>query len=234
MKFENLKSSMRKTVFKNHHFDERMKAGVWTRIYSDQAESKRGKPLFAPILSFAFVALFLVVTAQFVFPALTGEKNGSSTDSTLDTSHLKVVEQEERLPGIHEEYAAPSLEVALQAIPFKLILPQDLTFDHNPFQVESIQDLEGDGKTVRITFQASAKNTDGLQAFTVQAANQHMELHEGEEVAIAEDVVGSFGGTQLVFESKGVFYLLDYLSDQPLSTKEAKEILVKSAKQMLK
>ncbi|TYO68600.1 hypothetical protein [Rossellomorea marisflavi] len=233
MEMKKLKTSMNYSVFKGFHFNEKMKGVVRHRNYNEKSKMKK-KPLLAPILSFAFVALFLVVTAQFVFPALTGEKNGSSTDSTLDTSHLKVVEQEERLPGIHEEYAAPSLEVALQAIPFKLILPQDLTFDHNPFQVESIQDLEGDGKTVRITLQASAKNTDGLQAFTVQAANQHMELHEGEEVAIAEDVVGSFGGTQLVFESKGVFYLLDYLSDQPLSTEEAKEILVKSAKQMLK
>ncbi|MEI5908302.1 hypothetical protein WAK64_14690 [Bacillus spongiae] len=232
MNLENLKLSMKRTVFKNFHFNEQMKNGVKDKVRSSEPFLKK-KPFLGPLLSAAFVAIFFIGTTNFVISNLTGSNNGSPTNTVLDTSLLKIIEQEEQLTGMPDEYNAPSVEIALQAIPFKVKLPQELPFENNPFTVDYIQDLNGDGEVIKIAFQATSKNPKEFQILSLQVTNRKSELHNGEEIIINDNIAGSFGDSQLIFEHSGVYYLLDYITDKPVSPEQMKEILIETARQMI-
>lgn len=232
MNLDNLKSSMKHTVFKNFRFNEKMKKRVKDRIHNNDHFMKK-KPFLGPLLSVAFVAIFIIGATNFIIPNLTGSNNGSTTNTVLDTSQLKKVEQEEKLTGIPDEYNAPSVEIALQAIPFKVKLPQELPFDNNPFTVEYIQDLNSDGEVIKIAFQATSKNTKEFQILSLLATNRKSELHNGEEIKINNNIVGSFSNSQLIFEQSGVYYIINYTLDKPISQEEMKEILIKIARQII-
>jgi hypothetical protein len=233
MNLENLKSSMKHTVFRNFHFNEKMKNGVKDKVHHNSDPFMKKKSFLGPLLSVAFVAIFIVGATSFVIPNLTGSNNGATTNTVLDTSQLKKIEQEGKLTGVPDEYNAPSVEIALQAIPFKVKLPQYLPFDNNPFTVDYIQDLNGDGEVIKIAFQATSTNQKEFQILSLQATNQKSELHNGEKIKINNNIAGSFNNSQLIFEQSGVYYILDYISDKPISPEEMKEVLIKTARQMI-
>jgi hypothetical protein len=233
MNLENLKSSMKHTIFSNFYFNEKMKNKVKDKINHNSAPLMKKKSVLGPLLSVAFVTIFLIGTANLLITTLNESNNGATTNEILDTEQLTKVEQEEKLAGIPDEYNAPSVEVALQAIPFKVKLPQDLPIDSSPFTVDYIQDLSGDGKVIKIAFKSTSKNPEEFKILSLQATNQKSELQNSEKIKINSNIEGSFNNTQLIFEKSGVYYILDYISDEQLSPKELKELLIKIAQQMI-
>ncbi len=185
------------------------------------SEGPRHKKYFLPpILSIAFVVIFIFCVSNYLVKDFTHSHN-SSTNQVLDTSNLKKVEMSGDNPALPVEYIAPSTEVAIKSLPFNIKLPKDLPFEHQPFVVTSIQDIKRDGKKVRIILEAKSKNKNDFQLFSILATNQQTEISNGE---------AKNNGSLMKID--GVYYKFDLISEKHLSATEKKKTFEKIAEQM--
>jgi hypothetical protein len=175
--------------------------------------------------------LFILIGCQ-------NEDISNTPDQTLDTSKLtkEDSESESGYDFSFDIYKAPSLEVALDAIPFDVKLPEDLPFEAEPFKVMNIYDFEKDGKKVEIDFLTVSKNIgeSSTNSFLfINASNYDMTgavTDNIEEVEIGSDVEGEYNDSSLTFSAEGVFYKIMLDTTENVNIKEE---LVQIAKQMI-
>ncbi|MBB6452664.1 hypothetical protein HNQ94_001110 [Salirhabdus euzebyi] len=180
------------------------------------------------LIIFSFLVLFLLVACEY------------KTARTLDTS--KLTEKESETTGEFELpfdiYTAPSLEVALDAVPFEVNLPEELPFDAQPLKVLYIYDFEKDGKKIEVGFSTLSNNTHTTNfsknhALLISARNYETHHLAGEtpgtEVTIKDDIKGKYYESQLSFSVEGIYYSLQMLSN----AEDLKDELLSVAKQMI-
>ncbi|WP_113927186.1 hypothetical protein [Bacillus sp. P14.5] len=169
----------------------------------------------------------------------------------LDTSLLKEEESQGGLENMTEEertkflsnqpksYKADSVDDALNALPFKLVLPEDLPFE-GEFAVDRIYDWHfesnSDGKDISVDFRA----TNGREVIMIGAVDfeqqiigegnkspEQVELKKGET---GELNLGDDGGT-IKFESREGIHINIYISNA--EKYDTREVLIDLANQMI-
>ncbi|MBB6452507.1 hypothetical protein HNQ94_000952 [Salirhabdus euzebyi] len=169
-------------------------------------------------------------------------------NDTLDTS--KLVVEEQKLTGDAPEgfefpyisYIAPSLEAALEAIPFEVTLPNKLPFDAKPFKPMILRDWSKDGKQIEIELwtvsdseEEIGNNTGTGKGFIINARNFEMNgpVQQGKEaVTITKNIKGMYDNSSvpsLSFEVDGIYYLISFSMGK---MENSKKELLKIAKQM--
>ncbi|MGM0847102.1 MAG: hypothetical protein ACQEUT_19270 [Bacillota bacterium] len=171
----------------------------------------------------------------------------------LDTSLLKESESESNGPdGLSDEqreeiesrqpklYYADSVEDTLNALPFRLTLPENLPFEAE-FIVDGIYDWHfesnSDGKDISVDFRA----TNGVEVIFVEAVdfdkesigqgNQSLEQVELKKGGTGELELGDDGGT-IKFENKEGIDFNIYISNS--EKYDTREVLIDLANQMIK
>ncbi|PEL13718.1 hypothetical protein [Bacillus sp. AFS017336] len=161
-----------------------------------------------------------------------------TNNGTLNTSNLKKVEQKgnmtkEQLKTIPERYEASSLEEGLDALPFKIKIPNDIPFNAMPFRISTIDDIEHDGKKLRVDFSTFSKEKDEMIILTITVHNFEVEYSgTSEEVKLAGGVIGHYYGNSLTFEKNGIYYEIGY-NNKNISPEQHKKDIIKIANQML-
>ena len=89
----------------------------------------------------------------------------------LDTSNLTV--QQESEDQFFTFYEAPSLEKAIQAMPFDISLPSQLPFENSGFKSAGITDIGGNGVNVEATFIASSPSNTLLYLSVGQGTREY-------------------------------------------------------------
>lgn len=170
-----------------------------------------------------FAALILVFF-------LTGCQKKAS--GTLDTTHLVLTESE--LESVPLVYEAPSLEEGLDALPFKINLPDNLPFDAMPLKMMTIEDFKHDGKELRADFMSVSKKEEDRIALTISVHNFKVEYAEpaGEDVKLANGILGNYNGNSLIFEKDSIYYSIGY-NNEHISDEEHKKQIIEMANQML-
>jgi len=77
----------------------------------------------------------------------------------LDTSQLKETQSED---GFFKAYNAPSVDIAIDALPYKVNLPEQLPFETDGFQSLGITDIGGKGQNPEAQFMANNANDNNL------------------------------------------------------------------------
>lgn len=180
---------------------------------------------------------FSFIMALILF-VLTGCQTESS--EKLDVSKL-----EKRSPleteGLPLSYVAPSVEIALEAVPFQLTLPNKLPFESDGFRNMDIVDwFERDGKNISIDFIAIDQNASGEPSYVfVSAQDFQVELSvRGEEATLQNETAAIFNiGVQnkadISFIHNGVLIGVAFEGrDKEYTTDELKEIVLQLANQM--
>ncbi|MCA1054188.1 hypothetical protein LCM10_04250 [Rossellomorea aquimaris] len=179
---------------------------------------------------------------------------GGGQPDKLDTSLLKESEihgleemseeqKKEFLTRQPKSYYAESVDDALNALPFKLNLPEKLPFD-SEFVVEGVNDWHfpsnTDGKDISATFRAA----NGNHFILVEAVDFEQEFIESgnqsesslEKVELKKGVQGDLevknDGGRIQFKDKRGINLKIYLHD-PEKSYDAREVLVDLANQMV-
>jgi hypothetical protein len=205
------------------------------------------------------LSLSLAGAAVLLMIGLIGSQTGlfsflGGQPEKLDTSLLKESEihgledmSEERrkefLTRQPKAYYAESVDDALNALPFKLNLPEKLPFD-SAFVVEGINDWHypsnTDGKDISATFRAA----NGNQFILIEAVDFEQEFVESgnqsetslEEVELNRGVQGQLevmsDGGRIQFENKIGVNVKIYLHD-PEKIFDAREVLMELANQMV-
>lgn len=162
-------------------------------------------------------------------------------NATFDTSNLTIEEGSEAMDDFIS-YKTPSLEVALDAIPFEVTLPTELPFDAaGPFKVQHIWDWsrDGNGEQIEIEFWAISdtleevkNNTGEGKGLVINVRNFEINEHnpkKTEEVEIKDNVKGQYRDSILFFEVDSIYYYLHF----PMGEIEnPKNELINLAKQM--
>lgn len=172
----------------------------------------------------------IIYTALILGLFLTGCQEKAS--GTLDTTHLVLTESE--LESVPLVYEAPSLEEGLDALPFKVKLPENLPFDAMPLKIMSIEDFKHDGKELRVDFMSVSKKEEDKIALTISVHNFKVEYGEpaGDEVKLANGIIGSHIGNSLIFEKDGIYYSIAY-NNENISDEEHQKQMIEIANQML-
>lgn len=159
-------------------------------------------------------------------------------NDTLDTTNLKKVEPkgnltEEQLKTIPVSYEASSLDEALDALPFKVKMPNDIPFDATPFRISTIDDVKHDGKNLRVSFTSFSKDKNDEIILLITVHNFKVEYSgSSEKVKLSNGVNGQYNGNTLTFEKNGIYYEIGYNNKNILSEQRKKDI-IKIANQML-
>ncbi|MFT8322997.1 MAG: hypothetical protein ABF649_19195 [Bacillus sp. (in: firmicutes)] len=155
----------------------------------------------------------------------------------LDTSKLKKVEmkdvtdkQKENMPITYE---AASVKEGMEALPFEMKLPEELSFDAT-FQPPIIEDLNHDGKVLMATFRALPKKQDDTNILIVKADYPVTKSKEPnfEEIKLNNGVNGKYYNNNLVFQLKDVSYTIIYIN-KSVPTEEHKKEIINIANQMV-
>jgi len=101
----------------------------------------------------------LVIASSLIF--LVGCSNG------LDTSKLK--EAQISKDGFIKFYDAPSIEVAIDALPYSVNLPERLPFKTKGFNALGITDIGGEGQNPEADFLATDEDENSLMLSTTSA-----------------------------------------------------------------
>ena len=155
----------------------------------------------------------------------------------LDTSKLIEVEMkdlsDEQKKGIPLTYEAQSLGEGLEALPFKITLPEKLPFDAMPFQPPVIDDMKHDGKYLMVHFRAFPKNKENL-IFMVQVDYPvtNSNVPNAEEIILDKNVTGYYAGNTLGFQLENVFYNIVYVNKN-ISIEQHKKEMIEVANQMI-
>ncbi|KSU64570.1 hypothetical protein AS034_01675 [[Bacillus] enclensis] len=206
------------------------------------------------------VGLSLAGAAVLVMIGLIGSQTGlfsflgGGQPDKLDTSLLKESEihgledmseerREEFLTRQPKAYYAESVDDALNALPFKLNLPEKLPFD-SAFVVEGINDWHypsnTDGKDISATFRAAKGN----EFILIEAIDFEQEFVESgnqsetsvEEVELKKGIQGNLemmsSGGKIQFENKKGIKIKIYLHDSE-NIYNAREVLMDLANQMV-
>jgi hypothetical protein len=186
-----------------------------------------------------FVKRFLaILPILFILIGCQNENVNKTTDQTLDTSNLtkEDTESEGSYQFSFDIYKAPSLEVALDAIPFDVNLPEELPFEAEPFKVMNIYDFDKDGKKIEIDFLTISKTGDDSSTNSflfINASNYDMTAaipEEVEEVVVGSDVQGEYNDSSLSFSVEGIYYKIMLDTSDNVNIKEE---LVNIAEQMI-
>ena len=89
----------------------------------------------------------------------------------LDTSNLTVEQESE--DQFFTFYKAPSLEEAMEAMPFDIILPSQLPFENSGFKSAGITDIGGNRVNVEATFIASSPSNTLLYLSVGQGTREY-------------------------------------------------------------
>ncbi|MDR7074390.1 hypothetical protein [Fictibacillus barbaricus] len=171
-----------------------------------------------------------------LFLLLFGCKDGSN--GRLDTSHLEKVEPkgnvtEEQLKNSPISYEPSSLDEGLDALPFKLKIPNDIPFEAKPLQMSTIEDFKHDGKNLRVNFTTTAKDKSDVILLMITVHNFKVEYSDsGKDVRLSNGVVGNYSGNSLIFEKDGIYYDVSY-NNRNISPDQHKKDIIHIAKQML-
>ena len=163
----------------------------------------------------------------------------SITTGKLDTSKLLEVEMndltDEEKKRVPLTYEAPSLEVGLEALPFKMKLPEKLPFDAMPFQPPVIDDMKHDGKYLMVNVHAFPKNKEEKIIFMVQVDYPvtDSKVPSAEEIKLDNNVAGLYGGNTLGFQLEDVLYNIVYVNKN-IPIEQHKKELIEVANQMIK
>jgi hypothetical protein len=195
------------------------------------------------IIMFIIISIFLVACGN---ENTQGDKIDQKKNDTLNTSNL--TEEEQNVEGDAPEdfdpqyisYIAPSVDVALEAIPFSITLPNELPFDAQPFKVMRLWDWSRDGKEIEVEFwtvsdtkEEAENNTGEGKVISIIARNFEVDIHQPKEkegVNITDNIKGQYADSSLYFEVDGVYYMVQFVMGDFDNTSEE---LIKIAKQML-
>ncbi|MFF3022267.1 hypothetical protein ACFVRR_06330 [Gottfriedia sp. NPDC057948] len=155
-------------------------------------------------------------------------------DNKLDLTNLIQIstKKETKTVGIPIDYKAPSLKVALNALPFQVSLPKKLPFPSKPFKVSLIQDVMHDGKIVRIMFDSWSIETNNPQYISILVTNQKTSFsNELEQVKLKKGIKGSIQGSSIYFNKDGIFYNIDIMP-KPIGQYNVKKSLISMANEV--
>ncbi|QBP42306.1 hypothetical protein [Paenisporosarcina antarctica] len=96
----------------------------------------------------------------------------------LDTSQLSESQQGE--DGLIKFYSAPSVEVAIDALPYEVNLPEQLPFETEGFKTLGITDFGGKGKNPEAQFMAIDEKENNLILSTTTAHREYPDSDPGE------------------------------------------------------
>lgn len=159
-------------------------------------------------------------------------------NGALDTTKLEKVEPqgnatEEQLKIIPVSYEAPSLDEGLDALPFKLEIPNKLPFEAKPLQISMIEDIKHDGKNLRVSLSTGSNDSSDAVDLMITVHNFKVEYDgSGKDVELSNGVVGNYSGNSLTFEKDGIYYFIGY-NNKNISTEQHKKDIIKIANQML-
>lgn len=162
----------------------------------------------------------------------------SLSTGKLNTSKLIEVEMndvsDEQKKKIPITYEAPSVEVGLKALPFKMILPEKLPFDAMPFQPPVIDDMKHDGKYLMVNFRTFPKNKEDI-IFIMQVDYPVTDTNvpNAEEINLDNKVNGHYIGNTLGFQLENVFYNIVYVN-KSIPREQHKKELIEIANQLIK
>lgn len=180
------------------------------------------------VLIFIAISLFIVGCSS---DQTQGENSDRNKNPTLNISLLSEEEVDGDFDAHHISYKAPSLEVALEALPFKVNLPKDLPFEAEAFKPMKIWDWSKDGKEIEAEFWTVSNSGEEGIIINVWNFDKEAVYQKGkEEINITDDIIGHYVDSSLAFEVDGVNYLVSF----PMEDFEnSREELIKIAKQII-
>ncbi|MDF2946430.1 MAG: hypothetical protein K0S51_1109 [Bacillales bacterium] len=144
--------------------------------------------------------------------------SGCTEHRKFDTSKLEVVDAtntSEIDENIKKEqpidYEAPSLKIAIESLPYDLKLPEKLPFETEGFRVNSLQDLNKEGKKgniIRIHLMAVSKDKSNPKIVDILVQNQKIEVNGANEVELKNNLHGYIAGTTIFVYKDGISYLI--------------------------
>lgn len=178
----------------------------------------------------------IIAVSALIFLALVGCQ--SNTSGTLDTSKLNKVEMadmtEEQKKILPITYAAPSVKVGLNALPFEMNLPEKLPFDAKPFQPPVINDMTHDGKKLMVEFKTFSEKKEENIILLVKASYpvDDSQVPNAEEVELKNGVVGKYLGNTVSFQMEDVVYDVVYVNKN-IPIEQHKEEIILLANEMI-
>lgn len=147
----------------------------------------------------------------------------------FDTSRLTETKASE--DGFLKFYQAPSTEIAIDALPYEINLPEQLPFETEGFKSLGITDIGGKGQNPEANFMASDAKDNSL-ILSTSTANREYPEGKPEEITL-ENGYQAFYTTpnQLDVIVKDVTYSYTLLMDE-LEEGQLKEELLKLAEQL--
>ncbi|MDQ0271377.1 hypothetical protein [Cytobacillus purgationiresistens] len=158
--------------------------------------------------------------------------------SKLDTSELKVSKpeneiSEEQAKNIPITYEAPSMEIALEALPFDVHLPEELPFDSAPFNLPTIMDVNHDGRTIMLHFMTHDQNNEeNILIIEADYPVTEYSVPNSEEVTLANNLTGSYAENTISFLVAEVNYGITYLNED-LTPEQRQEETIDLANQII-
>lgn len=123
----------------------------------------------------------------------------------------------------------------MKALPFDLILPEELPFEAEPFSPPIINDLKGDGKMLIADFGTRSLNEEEEIGLRVKAEYPISDstFPDYEEVELKNNVKGHYLKSGLSFQIGDVLHTLVYMNDA-IPVDQHKEEIIEMANQMIK
>lgn len=156
----------------------------------------------------------------------------------LDTSNLKVKEPEDEATD-HQiknrpiTYVADTLEDGLNALPFDVVLPENLPFEAAPFEAPMIMDLNHDGRMLMAQFKAYDKgNKEIMLLIQTDFPVVESSVPESEKIELSNEMKGFYSKNSIAFQLKDVAYSLIYMNET-ITPAEHKEELIQLANQII-
>ncbi|WP_066172314.1 hypothetical protein [Bacillus marinisedimentorum] len=159
---------------------------------------------------------------------------GTSQANELDTSGL----QKDFTSSNTVKYEAPSLEAALDAVPFKITLPEKLPFESEGFKPKKLKKRKGDTDSVILELVAESSK-DREAVLRLYAGNGDYLVHQnelgGEPLKLKDGTPAFYLYVQpyhvVKFEKNGIEYSVNY-SHTEKSTDLQKQDLLNIANQL--
>ncbi len=153
---------------------------------------------------------------------------GISKANGLDTSGL----QKDSTISNTVKYDAPSLETALNAIPFEIQLPEKLPFQSEGYKPKKIKKREGDPDSVLLELVAESSG-DSEAVLRLYAGNGDYLVHQnelgGEPFKLKDGTSAFYLYVQpyhvAKFEKDGIEYSVNYYKEGESSDRQKKDLL---------
>jgi hypothetical protein len=171
----------------------------------------------------------------YIFILILGVLSGCQS---LDTSKLKKINTTgnvtaKELENLPIAYEASTVKEGLDALPFKMKLPEHLPIEMGDFHPPRIEDFDHDGKKIVATFTAFSKDPKDRLLIIVSARNFKAENGgSAEEVEIRKGVTGQYAGNTLNFVKDNIYYGIAY-NNKNIDKEHHKQVLIDLANQML-